>query len=84
MPGASALGHLNKPVAQLTRHVRRGKQFFVKSFDLSFQNATIAVLTYMFVLDRRNTLWLRDMVRQTSRGKSATAYFIILQCHQQQ
>ena len=25
----------------------------------------------MYVLDKRNTLWLRDMVRQTSLGKSA-------------
>ena len=27
----------------------------------------------MYVLDKRNTLWLRDTVRQTSRGKSAAA-----------
>ena len=36
----------------------QGKQFFVKSFDLSFKNTTIVVLTYMFVQNKRNTLRL--------------------------
>ena len=31
----------------------QGKQCFVKSFDLSFQNTTIFVLTYVFVLDKK-------------------------------
>ena len=66
----SALGHLIEPVLQLTRHVHRGKQFFVKLFDLLFQSATIVVLTCMFVLDKRNTLWLCDTVKQTSLRKS--------------
>ena len=60
-----ALGHPIEPVARLTRHVRRGKQFVVKLFNLLFQSATI-VLIYLFKLDKRNTLWLRNMVRQTS------------------
>ena len=30
-------------------------------------------ISYIFVLDKRNTAWLRDTVRQTSRGKSAAA-----------
>ena len=70
--GPSALGHLIELVGRLKRHARRGKQLFVKSFDLSFQSFTI-VWTYLFVLDKRNTLWLRvrDTVRQTSRWKSA-------------
>ena len=63
MFGPSALSHLIQPVAGLTRHGRKGKQFFVKSFDLLFPSATIVVLTYMFVLDKRNTLWLRDTIR---------------------
>ena len=67
----SALTHLIEPVARRTRHASRGKQFFVKSFDLFFQSATIFVLTYMFVQNKRNTLWLRDTVRQSSVGKSA-------------
>ena len=67
----SAIGHLIEAVARLTRHARRGKQFFVKSFDLLLQSTTIVVLAYMFVLDKRTTLWLRDTVRQTSLGKSA-------------
>ena len=29
------------------------------------------LVNYMFVLDKRNTAWLRDTVRQTSLGKSA-------------
>ena len=62
-----------KPVARLTRHAGRGKQLFVESFNLSFQSATIVVLTCMCVLDKRNTMWLRDTVRKTSWGKSSAA-----------
>ena len=50
---------------------RRGKQLFVNSFHLLFQSTILVVLTYMFVLNKRNTLWLRDTVRQTSLGNSA-------------
>ena len=52
-------------------HACTAKTFFVESLDLSFQSTTIVALAYMFVLDKRNTLWLRNAVRQTSRGKSA-------------
>ena len=33
----------------------------------------VCVLDFIHILDKRNTLWLRDTVRQTSRGKSADA-----------
>ena len=56
MLGPLAFGHLIEPVARLTRHPHGGKQFFVKSFDILFQSATIVVLTHLFVLDKRNTL----------------------------
>ena len=42
-----------------------------KSFDLLFECATIVVLTFLFVLDKRNTLWLRDMVRQTTHWEAS-------------
>ena len=71
MLGPSALSQLIRLVARMMHHVCRGKQFFVKSFNLPFQSTTIVVLIYMFVLDKRNTLWLRNKIRQTSLGKSA-------------
>ena len=52
------------------RHARIAKQFFVKSYNFSYQSVTI-VLTYTLVLNKRNTLWLRHMVRQTSLMMSA-------------
>ena len=61
---------------RLRGYACRGKQFFVKSFDLSFQRGSIAVLTDIFVMDKRNTVWLRDTVMQTSRGKSAVGAFL--------
>ena len=70
MLGPSALGPLIERLAWLTLHASRGKQFFVKSFDFSFQSATIVVLTYMFLLNKTNTVFLRDTVKQTSLGKS--------------
>ena len=36
-------------VARLTRHSRRGKRFFVKSFNSLFQSAIIVGLTFLFV-----------------------------------
>ena len=70
---AFPLGHFIKlVVAWLVRYAHRGKHSFVKSFDSSFQSTTIVVSMFMCVLDKRNTLWLWDMVRQTSLGKSVT------------
>ena len=33
--------------------------------------ASLLLFNYIFVLDKRNTAWIRDTVRQTSLGKSA-------------
>ena len=71
MLGPSAFVNSIEPVVRLTRHASRGKQYCVKSFDLSFQRATSVVSYCMFLLDKKNTLCLRDTVRQTSFGKSA-------------
>ena len=61
-------------------HACRGKQFFVKVFYLLPQSATIVVLTYMFVLDQRNILWLRDTVRRTPLGKPIVFWKIMGSC----
>ena len=37
------------------RHARTGK-IFVKSYDLSFQNVTVVIQTFVCFLDKRNTL----------------------------
>ena len=83
MHGPSALGHLIQLVAWLLHHAHRGKHLYVKSFDLSFQSATIVVISYMCILDKRNTLWLRDMAniprevssRQADRKSAPAADF---------
>ena len=69
MIGPSALGHLLELMNRGCRHARTGKRFFVLSYDLSYlsyERVTIVVLTYMLVLDNRNTFWLRYTAKQTS------------------
>ena len=73
--GPSALGlHLTDDVNSLgrRRHTSIDKYFAIKSLYFSFQSTVSAIIfystSYMYVLDKRNTLWLRDTVRQTSRG----------------
>ena len=82
MRGPLALSHFIELNEWLVRHAHKGKHIYVKSFDLSFQSATIVILTCMCVLDKRSTLWLRYTFRQTFLGKSViggtNATYIIL------
>ena len=52
------------------RHTRVCKPFLgIIGFKIS--KLDYCLVNYIFVLDKRNTAWLRDTVRQTSLGKSA-------------
>ena len=72
--GPSAFGlHLTDDVNSLDRrrHTSMDKKFAIKSLYFSFQSTVSVIIfystLYMYVLDKRNTLWLRDTVRQTSQ-----------------
>ena len=81
MLGPSALGHLIEPLARLSRYTHRSKQFFVESFDyLLFQSATIVALAYMFLLDKNNTLCLRDTTVTEPQGNKPYAVLFICIC----
>ena len=47
----------------------------VNHFGFKISKLHVCCVNYIFVLDKRNTAWLRDTVRQTSLGKSAAADF---------
>ena len=69
----SALGlHLTGDFSSLDRrcHTSIDKKFAIKSLYFSSQSTVSSIIfdstSYVYVLDKRNTLWLRDTVRQTS------------------
>ena len=52
-------------------HARAGKPFFGTNIGFMLSKLHYCLVNYIFVLDKRNTPWLRDTVRQTSHWKSA-------------
>ena len=77
--GSSPFGlHLTGDISSLgrRRHTSMDKEIAIKSLYFSFQSTVNAIIlystSYMYVLDKKNTLWLRDTVRQTSLGKSVS------------
>ena len=71
MLGPSALGHLIESVAWLATSCARGLAILWEIMGFGISKLHYYCVNYIFVLDKRNTAWLRDTVRQTSLGKSA-------------
>ena len=71
MLGPSALGHLIELVAWLATSCARGQAIIWLIIGSIISKLHYCLVNYIFVLDKRNTAWLRDTVRQTSLGKSA-------------
>ena len=71
MLGPSALGHLIELVACLATSCARGIAILWLIIGFLISKLRYCCVSYIFVLDKRNTAWLRDTVRQTSLGKSA-------------
>ena len=71
MLGSSALGHLIESVAWLATSCARGLAILWLIIGFGIAKLHYYCVNYIFVLDKRNTAWLRDTVRQTSLGKSA-------------
>ena len=79
MLGSSALGHLIESVAWLVKPCARGLAILWQIIGFVISKLHYCCVNCIFVLDKKNTAWLRDTVRQTSLGTSAWPYRVTTQ-----